>query len=123
MSLLDDLIKSLETNDLTEQVKGICQKIHDEEIKQCKHPNKLPKGPNTFLSVEVPGIRKNQVSYLSLEREAEEIYLTVLWSIQTKFYEGEETNLLKIKTWEINENKAEKILTQFAKKVKLLRGE
>ena len=123
MTILGDIIKELDENKLTIQVKKICQKIHNEEIKKCKHPQRLPSGPNTFLSVEILGIKNNQVSYLSLEREDEEVYLTVLWSLQTKFYLDESENLKKIKVWEINENKAEKILIQFAKKVKLLRGE
>jgi hypothetical protein len=124
MTILGDIIKEFGENELTLQVKKICQEIHNEEIKKCKHPERLPTGPNTFLSIEIPGIKKsNQVSYLSLEREGEEHYLTVLWSLYSKFYLDETKNLKKIKVWEINENKAEKILIQFAKTVKLLRGE
>jgi len=123
MTILGDIIKEFAENDLTLQVKKICEEIHNEEIQKCKHTERLPTGPNTFLSIEIPGIKSNQVSYLALERESEEQYLIVLWSIYTKFYVDETKNLKKIKVWEINENKAEKILINFAKTVKLLRGE
>ncbi len=123
MTILEDIIKEFGENDLTIQVKKICQKIDIEENKKCKHPEKLPTGPNTFLSIEIPSIKKNEISYVSLEREGEESYLIVLWSLYKKFYIDETKNLKKIKVWEINENKAEKILIQFAKTVKLLRGE
>lgn len=123
MTILGNIIKELGENDLTLQVKKICKEIYNEEIKKCKHTERLPTGPNTFLSIEIPGIKRNQISYLTLEREGEEHYLTVLWSLYDKFYNDETENLKKIKVWTINENKAEKILIQFAKKVKLLRGE
>lgn len=123
MTILGDIIKELGENELTLQVKKICQEIYNEEIKKCKHPEKLPSGPNTFLSIEIPSIKNNQISYISLERESEEQYLTVLWSLYTKFYTDETKNLKRVKVWEIDENKAERILIQFAKTVKLLRGE
>ena len=122
MTILGDIIEELGENDLTLQVRKICEQIELEEIKNCKHPERLPTGPNTFLSIEIPGIKSNEVSYLSLEREGEEEYLTVLWSLYNKFYLDESKNLKKIKVWQINENKAEKILINFAKTVKLLRG-
>jgi len=123
MTILGNIIKELNENDLTLQVKKICEQIELEETKKCKHPKRRPTGPNTFLSIEVPGIKKNEVSYVSLEREGEEEYLTVLWSLYNKFYADESKNLKKIKVWQINENKAEKILINFAKTVKFLRGE
>ncbi len=123
MTILGDIIKELDENELTLQVKKICEQIDLEETKKCKHPERLPTGPNTFLSIEIPGIKSNEVSYLTLEREGDEHYLTVLWSLYTKFYLDKTKNLKKIKVWEINENKAEKILINFAKTVKLLRGE
>ncbi len=123
MTILGDLIKEIGENELTLQVKKICQEIYNEEIKKCKHPERLPTGPNTFLSIEIPGIKSNQVSYLTLERESEEHYLIVLWSLYEKFYLDKTKNLKRVKVWEINENKAEKILINFAKTVKLLRGE
>jgi hypothetical protein len=123
MTLLGDIIKELNENKLTIQVKKICEIIEVEEMKNCKHPERLPTGPNTFLSIEIPGIKRNEISYISLEREDEEHYLTVLWSLYNKFYLDETKNLKKIKVWQINENKAEKILINFAKTIKLLRGE
>jgi len=123
MTILGDIIKELDKNELTEQVKEMCNRIYLEEIRKCEHPERIPIGPNTFLSVEIPGMKRNSVSYVSLERESEEQYLTVLWSLYKKFYHDDTKNLKKIKVWEINENKAEKILIQFAKTVKLLRGE
>ena len=123
MTILGDIIEELDENELTLQVKKICEQIELEERKNCKHPTRLPTGPNTFLAIEVPGIKNNEVSFLSLEREGEEEYLVVLWSLYNKFYADESKNLKKIKVWQINENKAEKILINFAKTVKLLRGE
>ena len=122
MTILGDIIKELDTKELTIQVREICHEIYLEEIKKCKYPERLPIGPNTFLSIEVPGIKTNQISYLSLERESEEKYLIVLWSLYKKFYLDETKNLKRVKVWEIIENKAEKILINFAKTVKLLRG-
>lgn len=127
MTILEDIIKEIKTSDLTEQVRTICEEIYNEEKSNFKFPEVEPIGSNIFLSIEIPGKTNKEVGYLSLEREGEEEYVAVFSTIETKrIIKGDYENspsLRRQKTWEINENKAEKIITKFAKIYKSLRGE
>ena len=127
MGILDQLLKEIGSDDLTQQVREICAKIAEEEKDNMEHLDYILKGPNVFLCLEVPGRRVNEVAFLVLEREYEEIYVVVLWTwtkSQLETYSPAEIPPpKKQKTWVLNENKATKILTGYAKIIKTLRGE
>lgn len=127
MTILESILEEINTSDLTEQVRELCEKIYVEQQPNFKYPEVEPVGPNIFLSVEVPGKTDREVGYLSLEREGEEEYIAVFETIETKkIVKGnreESPSLRRQKVWEINENKATKILTKFAKIYRTLRGE
>ena len=126
MTILEELFKEVGANNLTEQVRAVCEKIYKEEQPTFKYPEVEPKGPNIFLAVEVPGKTNKQTGFLTLERESEEEYVAVFYLADSKkVVKGDRDNSVKprrSKVWEINENKAERILTRFAKICKTLRG-
>lgn len=123
MGILDDIIKEIEpeTKGNTEQIREICRQIAEEE--PVRHKEKAPEGANVFLTIEVPPRRKNEISYLFLERENEDKYLAVYSTMLAKDYQVMEKNPKRVRVYEINEFRPKKIMNQFAKIVKLLRGE
>lgn len=123
MGILQTLISELKTKDLTQQVRELCDRIAKEEKESIQHDHFLPEGPNIFLSLEVPGRSKKEVAYLTLERESEDTYLTVLYTIPVVKMRRPDSSLKRQKVWEINDHRPEKILTEYAKVIKLLRGE
>lgn len=125
MSILDKLIEEIPSDDKLEVIKELCRQIQEEEDKSIieARKRKMPAGPNVFLTVEVPGIKKREVSYLALERESEDKYLAVLSSIFIKDLHVEDKNPKRVKVWEISQIEPRKILIEFAKVVKFLRGE
>jgi hypothetical protein len=77
------------------------------------------------LTVEVPGQNTKEIGFLSLEREDEEVYVAVYSTLEKyRIVDPIEDTLppRRRKVWVIDENKAEKILTKFATKLKMLRG-
>ena len=129
MTLLSKVISKLETKDIVEQLRILCERISKEEIEERKmeYIDFGPKGPNIFLTLEVPGHTIKHVGYLTLERESEDVYLAVFWSLLKKdIIPGDLENTpsaRKIKVWEIKEHKTEKILTEYAKTFKFLSGD
>lgn len=126
MPVLNDILKEIKTTDLTQKVREFCDIITNEEKGKAKFPALLPKGPNIFLSLEVPGRSDKEIGFLTLEREGEEEYLIVYHTLEKYRVSSDQEDQIpprRRKVWPVSENKAEKILTQFAKTVKLLRGE
>ena len=86
-----------------------------------------PEGPNIFLCLEVPGHTTKHIGFLTLEREEEELYLAVFWALErSQIIPDDPKNTLparKKRVWEIRDHRAEKILTEYAKHFKFLRGE
>lgn len=129
MTLLSKVISKLETKDVVEQIRILCEKISKEEIEggKMEYVEFGPKGPNIFLTLQVPGHTTKHIGFLTLERESEDIYLAVFWSLLKKdIIPGDIENTpsaRKVKVWEIKEHKTEKILTQYAKTFKFLNGE
>jgi len=127
MTILSDIIKELGTDKLSEQVHMICKKIKDEETESFEYIQYASEGPNIFLTLEVPGRNKKEVGFISLERESDEVYLSIystLFLIDIKNVEPKDAAPPKRqRVWEIKDHRAEKILTEFAKHVKYLRGE
>lgn len=127
MTILGDIIQDLATDKLVEQVHMICQRIKEEEQVSFEYIEYASEGPNIFLTLEVPGRNKKEVGFLSLEREGEEIYLSIYSTLSlTDMKDIEPKDAAPPKrqrVWEIRDHRAEKILTEFAKHVKFLRGE
>jgi len=125
MGILKTLLAELKDVALTEQVRVICDKIIEEESPTFKYPELSPRGARAFLSLEVPGRNTKEIGFLTLEREDEEQYIAI-YSTLEKHRINEDPELLipprRRKVWVIEANKAEKFLTQFAKKLKMLRG-
>jgi len=119
VGILQELLKEIKGDDNTEKIRKLCDKIAKEEEKNIKNFLMLPKGPNIFLSLEVPGRTTKENAFLILERESEDKYLLVLYITMT----WGESRLKRQKVWEIDDHRPEKILTNYAKKYKFLRGE
>ncbi|MGD2071999.1 MAG: hypothetical protein PVG65_00710 [Candidatus Thorarchaeota archaeon] len=129
MGILDEIISEFKTDDMIVQLRELCNQIKNEEIKNIKHHNRLPKGPNIFLSLEIPGINHDQISYITLERDLDlegedgTNWLIGIWTVFSKFFLNDTKGLKRVKTYKIEGKSTKKILTEFAKKVKFYRGE
>lgn len=119
MGILQQILSELKDSPTPEQVKIICDQIYNQEKDKANQSNieNAPKGPLIYLALEVKGRYRGEVGFLTLERENEEEFSSV-------YYSAPNGTPLKIrKVWNIKENKPEKILTEYAKKFKMLRGE
>jgi len=127
MGILATIIDELGTDKLIEQVHMICQQIREEEESSFEYIEYASDGPNIFLTLEAPGRNQKEVGFLSLEREGEEIYLIIYSTLLKADIEGvapeEAPTPKRQKVWEVRDHRAEKIVTDFAKRIKLLRGE
>lgn len=129
MGILQKLLKELESTDSTlERIRSLCDQISEQEIENVVHTSILPKGPNIFLSLEVPGRIKGEIAFLSLERESEDLYLAVLFvtsekEFQKSIKQKEAPSIKRQRVWEITDHRPAQILTEYAKRYKFLRGE
>lgn len=126
MGVLRQLLSELKDDSNAEQVRQLCDQIIQEEQNSFQYPQTLPKGPNLFLVLEVPGRIKDEIAYLALERESEDLWLNVLFTTTKKEFamrEKKAPSLKRTRTWEIKDSRPEKVLTDFAKRYKFLRGE
>lgn len=129
MGILQILLQEIKppSTDLTQQVREICDQIMEQEIPNMQYPTLAPGGSTVFLSLEAPGRYSSEVGFLTLEREDVESYIAVYHTLERNRINEEKIEETvpprRRKVWVINENKAEKILTQFAIKLKMLRGE
>jgi len=122
LGLLQDIIENMnkDEKDKLQQIRELCDQISEEET--IEHESKLPAGPNIFLSLEVPGRNDKEVAYLTLERESEDLYLAVLYTIATTQLSNPDSGLKRQRVWTIEDHRPEKILTEYAKQYKFLRG-
>jgi len=120
MTLLSEFLEQIKTDELDEQVKKLCDKIFEEEKDKVEHLDDLPAGPNIFLCLEVPGRSQGEVSFVALERESKETYIVSIW------VKGPPSSVdrpaRRIRAAEVKETKAEKILLEFAKTFKHMKG-
>lgn len=123
MTILQKIISELESDDRSQQIKILCDRIQNEESKNIIVPERLPKGPNIFLALSVPGKREDEIGYLTLERETSEIYLVIFSTLKKVYLLNMKVGLKRQKVWEVNDNRPEKILTTYARTYKFLRGE
>ena len=125
MGILQQLLEEIKTDIKSQQIREICANIFEQEKDHMENVLYLPTGPNIFLSLEVPGRNTSEIAFLCLERESEELYLLVLFTIKKSQLARSNDNLSmkKQRVWEVNENKPERILYEYAKQYKYLRGE
>lgn len=130
MGILDEVIAELKTDNMIIQLRELCKQISEEEHKKIiKYPERLPKGPNVFLSLEIPPLKDNEVSYITLERdlslegEGGSDWLIFIWTMNLKLYRDDNKGLKRVEVYKIEGRSAKKILTQLARKVKFYRGE
>lgn len=127
MGIIDILLSEIKSPDLTQQVREICDRIIEQEKDKQEYSELAPVGSTVFLSIETPGRNNSEIGFLTLEREDEENYVIVYHTIEK--YRINNKNLeeslppRRRKSWAIHEVKAEKILTTYANKLKMLRGE
>lgn len=113
MTLLQSIIIEIPSNDMHQQLRLLCDKIQKEE---CETINDgAPQGPNILLSLRVPGKYKRQCGFLTLEREFDG-YICCLYN-----YSISRTTIQN--SWVIDGKNSEKILTEYAKRYKFLKGE
>lgn len=130
MGILDEVIAEFKTDNMIIQLRELCKQISEEENKKIiKYVERLPKGPNVFLSLEIPPLKNSEISYITLERdmslegEGGTDWLVFIWTMNLKLYRDDTKGLKRVKVYKIEGKSAKKILTQFAKKVKFYRGE
>jgi len=120
MGILEELMDEIDSEEVSQQLRELCDKVFDEESKHIEHLTDLPKGPNIFIALEVPGRTRDEVAFLSLDRELPENYIIVLWTKRKKLTDAA---LRKTKTWEINESKTDRIFKEYIRLVKFMKGE
>ena len=127
MGILEDIIAELPSDELVEQVHRIATDILEEEKPKFEYMDYASEGPNVLLTLEVPGRNKKEVGFLSLEREGPEVYLVVFLTLPVLTMDTKKPDEAlppkRQRVWEIKDHRAAKIMTEFAKKVKYLRGE
>jgi len=126
MGILEDIISELPSDELTEQIHMVCSNILEEESPKFEYIEYASDGPNVMITVEVPGKYKKEVGFASLEREGPETYLVIFSTIPISQLEKEPDEASPPKrqrVWEVNDHRAVKIMSEFAKKIKYLRGE
>lgn len=127
MGILQELLKEIKSDDITQRIREICDTIYEEESPNFLYPNQEPQGTNVFLALEVPGRYTKEIGYLTLERQSEELYVAIFHTLDINRIDKDNPETTPMarrqKVWEIDENKAEKILMKFAKICKMLRGE
>lgn len=125
MTILKQLLSEIKTDDKIQQVRELCDNIQreEEELRDTVKSEHTPAGPNIFLSLEVPGRTSKEIAFLSLERESESLYLIVLSTLLNIHVGKPDVGLKRQKVWEVSDNRPERILTEYAKTYKFLRGE
>ncbi len=127
MGILEDIISELPTTKLIEQIHMIAAQILEEESPKFEYIDYASDGPNVLLILEAPGRNKKEVGFVSLEREGAETYLVVFSTISNSEIAtknpDEAMSPKRQRVWEVNDHRATKIMTEFAKVIKYLRGE
>lgn len=137
MGILDQLLKEIPTDNTLDQLRELCDKIFGEEKVNFQVPKLIVRGSNVFLCLEVPGRTQKEVAFLALERESPTMYLAVLWTYQKSQIQpspvmGQSAKLAaeatppsprRSRVWKIEDERPKKILTEYAKVIKYLKGE
>ncbi len=127
MTLLNEILSEIESHSFDMQVKMLCDRIQEEENEKMDEElfNKLPKGPNIFLSLPVKGRFDNEVGFLCLERESKDKYIISNYSMLKKHLNKKDEHAKRVAVWQItnDENIPKKILVEYAKQFKFLNNE
>lgn len=126
MGILESIIAELPTDKLIEQLHIISTQILEEEKPKFEYMEFSTSGPNTLLTLEAPGRHDKEIGFISLEREAPEVYLIAYLTLPKSILTmkpDEAPPPKRQRIWEVKDHRAIKIMTEFAKKVKYLRGE
>lgn len=117
MSILNDLLNELRSDDSDETLKKFCDKIYEEEKKKyINHPEFLPTGPNVFLALECPEDFQ-RYNFICLEREEKNKFIVSHWAV-TKNTEVAK----RIRVWDCRGLPNNKIVDMFLEKYNFLRG-
>lgn len=127
MGILEEIISELPSDKLIDQLHMICKSILEEESPYFKYIEYASDGPNVLITLEVHGRNEKEVGFLSLEREGPETYLVVYSTLSNAELDtkkpDEASPPKRRRVWEVKDHRAIKIITEFAKQVKYLRGE
>jgi hypothetical protein len=131
MGILEDIIAELPSDKLIEQLHMIATQILEEESDNFYYDKRIldyaSEGPNVLLTLEVPGRNKKEVGFISLEREGTEVYIVTFSTLPFIEMETKKPDEAlppkRQRVWEVKDHRATRIMTEFAKKVKYLRGE
>lgn len=125
--ILDELLKEIPESDTTVQIREICKRIWDQEKQNIKHTKALPDGANVFIALEVTPRAKGEISFVTLERDPLEEFISVYYTVKLNEYRKgpQEMPIIpkRVKSHTIKEHKPKKIIGEFAKLVKFYRGE
>ena len=126
MSILKQIIDSLEGDKNIDQVREICDKISDEEIPKMDEYIG-PKGANIFLSLPAVDM-DHECTFLTLERETFDDFIIGVWKRIKQIKVKDPTSitlgsLSRIKAVLIKSDRPEKIIEEYAKMLKYLKGE
>jgi len=126
--ILNELLSEIESSEIDEQVKIICDKIIEEEKDEMTCPEFLLQGPNIFLCLDVPGRTPKERAWLALERESKGTYIARLWTqrkTHTLDKEGKpkESQVFPSEQWSVKEVTAKKIIKKYAERLHYLKGE
>jgi hypothetical protein len=120
MKPIEELLDSTQKLPFDEQVKFICDKIQEDEDLKIIDKDFKPKGPNIFLSVQVPGITANDICFICLERERKENFIISIWTKQ----KDRNSTLKRSQVQDVsNISTVKKLLFLFIEKVFLMRHE
>ena len=119
MSVIEELLNEIESNELDQQLREICNKIIEEEKESLEY--ECLEGPNVFLSLPCPGTFQKEIGCLCLEREIQGTFIVSFW---TKL-KTSKSNFKKIKVWDEVKliNGAGRVMKFYAQKLKYLKGE
>jgi hypothetical protein len=123
MPILRDLINNMKTDNIVEQMRILTEQIFEEESKEMKNINYRPQGANIFLCLEVPGSTINEIGFLALERETEDLWIASFWTLPKIALKDVKPASRKKKIHQITDHRPEKILTSYAKLFKFYNGE
>ncbi len=118
LTILDTILNNIKEDDVDVKIIELCEKIQKEEDEKYppKYPQFFPDHPNIFLALEVTSQIKNQLNYITLERELPGKYIVCLWM---KKLNEENKPTMKVNSWSIKEETPKKIIIEFAKIYKI----
>jgi len=122
--LLNEILLELKDSEIDEQVKAICDKVTKEELESMERKDEIIIGPNIFLCLEIPGRTKNEVGFLTLERESVETYIIGHWvRYKPKKDKAETPPYKRVEVFPVKDDRPAKVLKIFAEKLKYMRGD